>query len=339
MLQRKEAIESQTEDVKRRIEAERSLRDSEAASIAAAHAQRRDLEAQRNERSARLEELRSGTKGTKEELIALRDEVVAQQARVAEARIAVEATRGMIIASPEKIKAELVSLETAAEAEQSALDSAELRRRLTGRQLEVIAKADKDVTKAMTLMSEAEVRVFCAPCAQPARSRRSPLHSLPCVPRLPPPPLSQAEAVKLKRIQKDEKTRKSELEGVSTDVDALKSQLEHAQSQRRRIEEKLQEIRQSAEARIAAQAKELEAVWREAAEFGDEIKASVDSRRAAEAEEMRLERRKEALIAQHSAEVADMVGSLKRLSASLGTYNNNIVSGLARIDGPPRQGI
>jgi predicted nucleic acid-binding Zn-ribbon protein len=149
----------------------------------------------------------------------------------------------------------------------------------------------------------------------------------------------QAEAVKLKRIQKDEKTRKSELEGVSADVEALKSQLEHAQSQRRRIEEKLQEIRQSAEARLAAQAKELEAVWREAAEFGDEIKASVDSRRAAEAEEMRLERRKEALIAQHSAEVADMVSSLKRLSASLGTYNAGIVAGLARIDATPRQGI
>jgi hypothetical protein len=163
VLQRKEAIEAQHEDVKRRIEAERSLRDSEAPSISAAHGQRRDLEAQRNERSARLEDLRSSTKGTKEELIALRDDVLAQLARVAEGRGSAEATRAMIIASPEKIKAELVSLETAAEAEQSALDSAELRRRLIGRQLEVIAKAEKDVTKAMTLMSEAEVRSAALP--------------------------------------------------------------------------------------------------------------------------------------------------------------------------------
>lgn len=158
VLQRKDAIDSQHEDVKRRIDAERSLRDSEAPSIAAAQAQRRELEAQRNERSARLEELRASTKGTKEDLLALRDEVQAQQARIAETRAAVDATRAMVIASPEKIKAELVSLEAAAEAEQGALDAAELRRRLISRQLEVITKADKDVTKAMTLMAEAEVR-------------------------------------------------------------------------------------------------------------------------------------------------------------------------------------
>lgn len=167
-----------------------------------------------------------------------------------------------------------------------------------------------------------------------------PLRSHSLTPTSPPraPPFPQAEAVKLKRIQKDEKARKSELEAVSTEVEALKSQLEHAHAQRRRIEEKLLEVRQSAEARLGAQAKELEAVYREAAEYSDDMKASVDSRRAAEAEEMRLERRKEALIAQHSAEVADMVSSLKRLASSLGGYNAGIVSGLARLDGA-RQGI
>ena len=69
------------------------------------------------------------------------------------------------------------------------------------------------------------------------------------------------------------------------------------------------------------------------------MKASVDSRRAAEAEEMRLERRKEALISQHSSEVADMVSSLKRLSTSLSTYNNGVVSGFTRLDEPVRQGL
>ena len=340
VLRRKEAIEAQHEDTKRRIEAERSLRDAEQPAIAAANAQRRDLEATRNERSAALEELRTGTKSMKEELLASRDEVQAQQVRIGEARASVDAARALVISSPEKVKAEVAALEAASEAEQAALDAAEAHRRLLGRQLEVVAKADKDVTKAMTLMSEAEVRAgggalvtagggrwargACALCARP--------HSL-------SPPLSQAEAVKLKRIQKDEKARKGELEAVAAEVEALKAQLEHANAQRRRVEEKLHDVRASAEARLAAQAKELEAVWREAAEYGDDLKASVDSRRAAEAEEMRLERRKEALISQHSGEVADMVGSLKRLSVSLAAYNGGIVKGLAALADGGRQGL
>jgi chromosome segregation ATPase len=336
VLARKEAIEAQHEDVKRRIDAERSLRDSEQPAIAAALAQRRELEAQRNERSAKLEDLRASTKGTKEELLALRDEVHATQVRVSETRATAEATRAMIITSPDKIKTELVTLEAAADAEQSALDAAELRRRLIGRQLEVIGKADKDVTKAMTLMAEAEVRrCRVRHCTRQSLAVTATLTAPPPSPRLPP----QTEAVKLKRIQKDEKARKSELEAVSSDVDALKAQLEHVGAARRRIEEKLQEVRASAEARLAAQAKELEAVWREAAEHSDDTKASVDARRAAEAEEMRLERRKEALISQHSAEVADMVGSLKRLAGSLAGYNAGITAGLARIDAVPRQGL
>ena len=162
--------------------------------------------------------------------------------------------------------------------------------------------------------------------------------STPFPPSPPPPP--QAEAVKLKRIQKDEKARKSEVEAVTSEVDALKIQLEHTNSQRRRAEEKLNEVRASADARLGAQSKELEALWREAAEHSDDLKAAVDSRRAAEAEEMRLERRKEVLISQHSGEVADMVSSLKRLSSCLATYNNGVVTGLTRLDdATQRQGL
>jgi hypothetical protein len=47
------------------------------------------------------------------------------------------------------------------------------------------------------------------------------------------------------------------------------------------------------------------------------MKVATDARRSAEAEQMSLERTKESLIAKHSAEVGDMVASLKRLSASV----------------------
>jgi hypothetical protein len=48
---------------------------------------------------------------------------------------------------------------------------------------------------------------------------------------------------------------------------------------------------------------------------------------------MRLERSKEALISSHSAEVAEMVSSLRRLQTSLGQYNAGIVAGLGAVEG------
>ena len=92
-------------------------------------------------------------------------------------------------------------------------------------------------------------------------------------------------------------------------------------------------MRQSCALRVAAQGKELEAIQREAAEYSEDIKSSVDARRTAEAEKMRLERSKEALISSHSAEVAEMVNSLRRLQSSLGQYNAGIAAGLGAIEG------
>ena len=93
------------------------------------------------------------------------------------------------------------------------------------------------------------------------------------------------------------------------------------------------DVRQSLALRVAAQGKELEAIQREAAEYSEDIKSSVDARRTAEAEKMRLERSKEALISSHSAEVAEMVSSLRRLQTSLGQYNSGIVAGLSAVEG------
>ncbi len=141
--------------------------------------------------------------------------------------------------------------------------------------------------------------------------------------------------MKLKRVQKEEKQRKCEVEAVLAEVEALREQLEAATAARRRVEEKAAEARAAGEARLAAAGRELEATQREAADYSEDLKASVDARRAAEAEKMRLERRKEALIAHHGGEVAEMVNSLKRLQGSLVTYDVALLSGLAVVEGLP----
>ena len=90
-------------------------------------------------------------------------------------------------------------------------------------------------------------------------------------------------------------------------------------------------MRASLDARLAARARELEAVRREALESADEIKAATDAHRAAGAEAMSLERHKAALIAAHAAEVADMVQGLKRLAASTAAYNAGIFSAISSV--------
>jgi hypothetical protein len=145
--------------------------------------------------SARLEELRSSSNAVKEEVSAQREAAQAQAQRIAELRSATEAQRSLMVSSPAKIKGEVQALSAAAEAEQRALDDLDARRRILGRQLEVVAKADKDITKAMTLMGEAEVsrswpqRCAAQSSAAAAATRDMRLSSSNPLFLPPPPPL------------------------------------------------------------------------------------------------------------------------------------------------------
>ena len=191
MLRRKEAVEQQHADVRRRVDAERSLRDAEQPAVAAAQAQRRELEGTRNELSAQLEELRTTTKSTKEGLLAARDSAQALAQRVADTKAAVEGARAMIVSSPEKARAEVAGLEEQVAHEQRALDDLDAQRRKVAQQQAVVAKADKDVIKAMTLMAEAEVRGWSARLPSFAPSPAPPAarsHPTPAFLNPPPPP-------------------------------------------------------------------------------------------------------------------------------------------------------
>ncbi len=159
VVRRREAVEVQHGDLRRRAEAEKSLRDAEQPALAAAEAHKRELEHTRNALAARLEELRGSTKATKEELLGARDAAAALTTRVAELKAKAEATRGMIVSSPAKARAEVGALEEGVAGEQAALDGLDVVRRTVAKRLDVVAKAEKDVLKAITLMGESEVGV------------------------------------------------------------------------------------------------------------------------------------------------------------------------------------
>jgi len=157
VLRRKEAVEGQHADLRRRAEAEKSLRDAEQPAVASAQAHKRELESTRNSLSSQLEELRTSTKATKEELLAARETSGSLAQRLGDLKAQSEATRSMIVTSPAKVKAEVASLEESVAIDQRSLDELDVKRRVMMKRLEVVSKADKDVVKAMALMGESEV--------------------------------------------------------------------------------------------------------------------------------------------------------------------------------------
>jgi kinetochore protein Nuf2 len=208
-----------------------------------------------------------------------------------------ELRKAQIVSSPARLKSEIVSLEGLVAQEQRAVDELDEQKRILSRQLEVVAKAEKDINKAMLLMGEAE-----------------------------------AEAKKLKAVLKDEKQRKGEAEAIAADTDAQQAQLDHALAQKRRAEEKLRDVKEALGQRLSAQIRAIEVTRREASEYAEELKAAVDSRRAAEAEKMKLERHQASLMAKHSQEVAEMISTMRHFSVTVSQYDSGLISALSGID-------
>jgi kinetochore protein Nuf2 len=294
---KKAAVLARQEEVRARIAQEHEARVAEQPAIDAVTAQRRELQEQLQRLRARDEAARAATSAQRQDILAVREAKKELQLQLEAAREEVEARRAQVVASPARLKAEIVTLETLVEQEQRAVDELDAQKRVLSRQLEVVAKAEKDVNKALLLMGEAE-----------------------------------AEAKKLKLVIKDEKQRKVESEAVGAEVEALRAQAENALAHRRRAEDKLREARDCSAQRCAALARAIDVTRREAADFGEELKAAVDSRRAAEAEKMRLERQQSALTARHSQEVAEMIGTMKHFAASVASYDAGLLSQLAGVE-------
>jgi predicted nucleic acid-binding Zn-ribbon protein len=143
------------------------------------------------------------------------------------------------------------------------------------------------------------------------------------------------EGKKLKNIMKDEKARKAEAEALTSDVDGLRGQVEHATGARKRAEDKLGEIREAYGQRATAQARAIEMTRREATELGEEIKTAVDQRRAAEATRVSLEREQETATAKHTAAVAEMITTMKHFSSAVSGYNGALLGSLGQVEGVP----
>lgn len=274
----------------------RRAREAEQPEVDAVAAATRALEARRDELTAAGAAVRAGAEAIKERVVSLREAAAASGRAAEEVRAALEAKRAQVVSSPAKVKGDVAALAADVDAAQAGADALEAEKRVLARQAQVVAKATKDVAKAVTLMGEAE-----------------------------------AEAVKLKRVLRDEKARKAEVEALGAEVEGLRAAAGHADAARRRVEERLAVVRDEGAAQLAGQARALEAVRAAAAALAEEAKAAANARRGAENETMRLEARKEGLIARHSAEVGDVLASVRHLASSVGNFHATLFTNLAAV--------
>jgi len=297
VIARTAAVRAKKEEVRARIAQEQALRAAEQPAINAVLAQKKELEEQLTVLRNQDEAARASTGVQRQEILAMREVKKELQKQLEASKEEAELRKAQIVSSPARLKAEIVSLEGLVNQEQRAVDELDEQKRILSRQLEVVAKAEKDINKAMLLMGEAE-----------------------------------AEAKKLKAVLKDEKLRKGEAESINADTDAQQAQLDHALAQKRRAEEKLKDVKEALGQRLTAQMRAIDVTRRETNEYADELKAAIDSRRAAEAEKMKLERHQASLMAKHSQEVAEMISTMRHFSATVNQYDNGLVSVLSGID-------
>jgi len=300
LLDKKRLIQLKQEELRQRIAQEKAIREAEQPAIDHVTIQRKQLKEELDRLRSKDEYDRSIAAEEKATVVGLRENKRDLLAQLEAIKAETEIRRGQIVGSPARLKSEVSALEAAVEAEQRANDELDEQKRLLLRQMEIIAKAEKDVNKALVLMAEAEV-----------------------------------EVKKVKNIMKDEKQRKAEAEAVTTDVDTLRAQVEHAMNQRKRAEDRLQEIQEGYNQKLIALNRAIEITRRESAELSEEIKLATDQRRAAEAQKVQLERQQEAYTAQHSADVADMISAMRHFSTCVTGYNTALIQNLQSIDNVP----
>lgn len=158
LLEKKAAIIAKQEEVRQRIAQEKAIREAEQPAIDQVTIQRKHLKEELERMMVKNESARSATSEGKAEVVALRDAKRDLLAQVDSIKAETEVRKGQIVGSPARLKGELAALEAAVEAEQRAMDELDEHKRLLMRQTDIVAKAEKDVNKALRMISETEVR-------------------------------------------------------------------------------------------------------------------------------------------------------------------------------------
>lgn len=291
------ATKAQLEDERAQLEAQiaqileaRREEQPEVAALQEECSKCEDTITQLNETQARI---RSDTNTVKERIASLKDEVAAVQFETLSTEEDKEATARLLVASPDRVKAEVAHMESSAFAEKAALKEAEDTKRSLKGQLSVIAQAESDVKQLSAALSDFSMELHRSQeCAgQVATAQRG-------------VDLQAAEAAE------------------------MEAEREHMQGQVKRLQEKLADVRASHEAKSAAITRAVENMQAEYSALMKDGDAASELHQAGVASQEELQAQLDAAKAQHESEMTTLLDDLRELQREVKNYHAKLFAGV-----------
>lgn len=291
------ATKAQLEDERAQLQAQiaelldaRRDEEPEVAALQEECANCEDTITQLNETQAQI---RSDTNAVKERIAALKDEVAAVQFETLSTEEDKEATARLLVASPDRVKAEVAHMESAAFSEKAALKEAEDAKRTLKGQLSVIAQAESDVQQLSAALSDFSTE----------------LHR------------SQECAGQVAAAQRD-------VDLQAAEAAEMQAEREHMQGQVKRLQEKLADVRGSHEAKSAAVTRAVEGMQAEYADLMKEGDAASELHKAGVAAQEELQAHLDAAKAQHEGDMTTLLDELRELQREVKNYHAKLFAGL-----------
>lgn len=279
-------LQARNDELQRQLREERALRAAEQPAIDALRADLTALGKQRDELDEAIGRNRAVTTEQKDTIMALRDAISSADAKMEGLRGEIAHKRSQIVASPARLRAEVENTARQLEEARTVLSAAQEEERTTKRRLEVVKKADKDVRKAITLLSELET-----------------------------------ELNKQKRVARDVKTRQGEVDTMETELASLKAQAEHLTRNIARAEARLSETQETTSAKEEAVARATDTARTELHILQEEVTRAKETKREVEVRKAELDAEKERMLSRHNAEMADMMAGIKHLQKLVSDYH------------------
>jgi chromosome segregation ATPase len=230
-------------------------------------------------------------------LFSLADEINAISMKIDATKSDFDRKKAHVVNSPGRLKSELAQAEEEANLYREELSKLESDKKASQLRLEVLAKAEKDVQKAIILLTDLE-----------------------------------NDLEKLKQLNKVIKMKQVDFEKVSSDISELSQQASVLEDVLNTKTTKLLELKKEREARFETVADRAHALRGELQRLQDETTVAREARAAAEAEVAEIEARREQALAEHSAETAEMVAGMKRLQAAVSSYHGRLLRSMADVN-------
>lgn len=159
LVNQKDAAEAEHVALQAELAALKASRAAELPEVARIEAETQAVYAENQSLNKQQSALNTDVRALKQQANALTDEASQLRYKLSQARSTGEDLRSQVVHSPQKIQSLLEEIATAVDRERAALADAERRSRDLASRLDLIGKVEREVSKALGLMEEAETEI------------------------------------------------------------------------------------------------------------------------------------------------------------------------------------